>query len=307
MSDPQKTIFVSPSQEPLDAQMGRKDERRLTVNYRMTHPTGLCVLGLTLVIMLVGLSGSDALGVDFGLYGVDFLGAAYDAGANATTFTYRVTAAIDYGFEDWTVELKPECFGTGAVLDANEPYIYAWPAPATGIFGITFTTPYVPGETRTVRFSVAGNSAATFIRVDVREGCSHWTKEMSGPDCPGQPTPPPPPPPSGQGKSPGYWKNQLGRFLGYDNGKLKEPDVGGYATQCGYTAQAAYDILNYGGNDMLAKLQRLLTSAKFSTAAGYLANAAELLEWGQYMVAHPEEFTFQQLEDAKDLFESLHD
>jgi hypothetical protein len=33
----------------------------------------------------------------------------------------------------------------------------------------------------------------------------------------------------------------------------------------------------------------------------------ELLEEGQYMVAHPEEFTEQELEDAKDLFESLHD
>jgi hypothetical protein len=307
VSDPQKTIFVSPSQEPLNAQMGRKDERRLTVNYKITHRVGPCVLGLALVIMLVGMSGSDALGVDFGLYQVDFLGAAYDAGANATTFTYRVAAAIDYGFDDWTVELKPECFGTGVVLDAGEPYLYAWPAPATGIYGITFTTPYAPSEIRTVWFRLAGNLASTQIRVDIREGCSHWTKEMNGPDCPGQPTPPLPPPPSGQGKSPGYWKNQLGRFLGYDNGNLKEPDVGGYAAQYGYTAQAAYDILNYGGDDMVAKLHRQVVAAKLSTAAGYLSGVDELLEEGQYMVVHPGEFTFQQLEDAKDLFESLHD
>jgi|GEM_PF-1732120 len=32
-----------------------------------------------------------------------------------------------------------------------------------------------------------------------------------------------------------------------------------------------------------------------------------LLEEVQYMIAHPGEFTEQQIEEAKDLFESLHD
>ena len=114
-------------------------------------------------------------------------------------------------------------------------------------------------------------------------------------------------PPAGEGKSPGYWGTQLAKYLGYKRGKLLEPNIESYAAQYGYTAQSAYDIMNYGGNDMVEKLHRQLLAAKLSTAAGYLSGVDALLEEGQYMVAHPEEFTFQELEDAKDLFESLHD
>ncbi len=80
-----------------------------------------------------------------------------------------------------------------------------------------------------------------------------------------------------------------------------------YALQHGYTAEDAYTILSVKGGDPVDQLHKQLLAAKLSTAAGYLWNTDELLEQGQYMVAHPGEFTFQELEDAKDLFESLHD
>jgi len=428
-------------------------------------------------IIVIGLGSSDALGVDFGLYTINFLGATYDEGTDATTFTYQVMAAVNYGLDDWTIELNPDCFGQGDVLEASEPYDYVGPDTATGIYGIKFTTPYAPDETRTVWFRLPGDLSITAVKVDVRYTCSHWTKEIEGPECGGQPSPPPPPecdvtpdravcvgsdatftdnttggtppytycwqkepytdpcisttneltifgatladagtyrvivtdaldaadtcyaelmvypapecdvtppsqevsvgsdatftdnttggtppytwcwqkepytdpcisttnqltisgvtladagtyrvivtdaydcadtcyavlrvpPPSGQGKSPGYWGTQLAKYLGYKRGKLLEPNVESYAAQYGYTAQSAYDIMNYGGTDMVEKLHRQLLAAKLSTAAGYLSGVDELLEEGQYMVAHPEEFTFQELEDAKDLFESLHD
>ena len=254
--------------------------------------------------MFIGLNSSDALGVDFGLYKINFLGATYDEGADATTFTYQVMAAANYGFDDWTIELNPDCFGPGDVIDASEAYLYVGPDPATGIYGITFTTPYAPGETRNVWFRLPGNLSTTAVKVDVRYTCSHWTKEIEGPECGGQPGPPPP---EGEGMSPGYWKNQLAIFLGNKGGKLKEPDVESYALQHGYTAEDAYTILSVKGGDPVDQLHKQLLAAKLSTAAGYLWNMGTLLEDGQYMVAHPEEFTDQEILDAKDLFESLHD
>jgi hypothetical protein len=352
------------------------------------------VPGLLLVLasgmMIVGLGSSEAVAVNFGLYQINFLGATYDSGTVATTFTYQVIAAVDYGIDDWTVELTPDCFGPGDIIDASEAWVYAGPDTATGIYGITFTTPYAPGETRTVWFRLPGDLSTTLVRVDVEYTCSHWTKEMEGPECGGQPGPCTPPEcdvtpdrdsvcvgsdvtftadatgtppltycwqkepyadpcisatnqltiygatsadegtyrvmvtnecgedicyvqlivdecPGGEGKSPGYWGNQLAIYLGLKNGKLKEPDVASYAAQYGYTAQSAYDIMNYGGDDPVAKLHRQLMAAKLSTAAGYLTDMAELLEWGQYMVANPWEFTEQEILDAKDLFEALHD
>jgi hypothetical protein len=256
--------------------------------------------------MFMGLMPTAALGVDFGLYKIFFLGANYDEDTDATTFSYEVRAAVNYGFDDWTIELNPECFGPGDVSNASEPYVYVGPDPITGIYGLTFTTPYAPGETRIVWFEIPGNLAVVPVKVDVRLGCTHWTKEIGGPDCPGQPGPPPPPP-SGEGKSPGYWKNELARYLGYKQGKMKEPDVAAYAAGYGYTAQEAYNILNYGGNIMLAKLHRQVVAAKLSTAAGYLSGYDAMIEQGQYMVAHPMEFTPDELENAKDEFEALHD
>ena len=340
--------------------------------------------------LLMGLMPSAALGVDFGLYKIFFLGATYDEGTDATTFSYEVRAAVNYGFDDWTIELNPECFGPGDVSDASEPYVYAGPDPITGIYGLTFTTPYSPGETRTVWFRMPGNLSTTAVKVDVRYDCTHWTKEIDGPECPGIGCTPAqcdvtpdrdsvcvranvtftadatgtPPftycwqkepytdpcisatseltiygvtlddegtyrvmvtnecgedicyvelivdecPPTGEGKSPGYWKNELARYLGLKGGKLKEPDIAGYAAQYGYTPEEAHAIMLAGeGGTMVEKLHRQLLAAKLSTAAGYLSGVDALLEEGQYMVAHPEEFTEQELEDAKDQFEALHD
>jgi hypothetical protein len=279
--------------------------RRLEVESRARSLAGIIILVLAGAAMLAAFCPPSAEAVGFGLYQVDFLGASYDAGTNATTFSYRVMAAVGYGIDAWTVELNQECFGTGDVIDASEPFVYAWPDPATLIRGITFTTPYAPGDVRIVWFRLPGNVATTVVRVDVMYTCSHWTKEMSGPDCPGIITPPPPP--SGLGKSPGYWKNNLAVYLGLKSGNLNEPNVANYAAQYGYTAQSAHQILEYGGDDMLIKLHRQVLAAKLSTAAGYLSGADQLLEWGQYVVAHPGEFTAQEIEDAKDLFESLHD
>ncbi len=262
-------------------------------------------LVLASVIAFVGLGSSNALGVDFGLYKINFLGATYDEGTDATTFSYQVMAAVNYGFDDWTIELNPDCFGAGDVLEASEPYEYGGPDPITNIYGIKFTTPYAPGETRTVWFRLPGNLSTTAVKVDVRWTCSHWTEEIEGPECGGQPTPPPP---EGEGKSPGYWGNQLAIYLGYKNGKLKEPNVESYAAQYGYTAEEAYAIMLSGkGGAPVEKLHRQLMAAKLSAAAGYLTGVDASLEEGQYMVAHPEEFTEQEILDAKDLFESLHD
>jgi hypothetical protein len=112
----------------------------------------------------------------------------------------------------------------------------------------------------------------------------------------------------GEGKSPGYWGNQLAVYLGLKKGKLKEPNVAAYAAQHGYTAQEAYDIMLVGeGGTPVEKLHRQLVAAKLSAAAGYLTGVDEYLEDGQYMVAHPGEFTEQEILDAKDFFESLHD
>jgi hypothetical protein len=262
-------------------------------------------LSVGLLVLMCSFLSQSALAVDFGLYKINFLGANYDEDANATTFSYEVKAAVNYGFDDWTIELNPECFGPSHVLEASEPYVYVGPDSITHIYGLTFTTPYVPGQTRIVWFTMPGNLEVTFVKVDVRLGCTHWTKEIGGPECPGQPGPPPPP--SGEGKSPGYWKNELAIYLDYKGGKQKEPDVASYADQYGYTAEEAYNILNYGGNAMLAKLHRQVVAAKLSTAAGYLSGYDAMIEQGQYMVAHPMEFTPDELEDAKDDFEALHD
>jgi hypothetical protein len=259
-----------------------------------------------LLVLVCGLFSQGALAVDFGLYKIYFLGANYDEDANVTTFSYKVMAAVNYGFDEWTIELNPECFGPGHVLEASEPYVYVGPDSITHIYGLTFTTPYAPGETRIVWFKMPGNLEVTYVKVDVRLGCTHWTKEIGGPDCPGQPGPPPPPP-SGDGRSPGYWKNELAIYLDYKGGKQKEPDVADYAGQYGYTAEEAYNILNYGGNVMVAKLHRQVLAAKLSTAAGYLSGYDAMIQQGQYMVAHPMEFTPEELENAKDDFEALHD
>ncbi|MFH1335313.1 MAG: hypothetical protein ABII96_02255 [Candidatus Zixiibacteriota bacterium] len=274
----------------------------------MKHTWSVLLLGLIFGVVL-GLVPSYALGVDFGLYQINFLGATYDPGANATMFTYQGIAAVNYGFDDWQLELNPTCFGAGDILDASEPYLYVGPDPMTGIYGIKFTAPYGPGETRIVWFRFRGNLTTILVRVALRWDCTYWSGDIPGPQCGGQPgpPPPPPPPPSGQGKSPGYWKNNLAVYLGLKNGNLNEPNVAAYAAQYGYTPQAAYQILDYGGTDMVVKLHRQVLAAKLSTAAGYLTNATDFLEWGQYMVAHPGEFTPEEIEDAKDLFESLHD
>ena len=431
----------------------------------------------------IGFGASHAFGVGFGGHEINFLGATYDPGADATTFTYQVSAASTpdtlVRFVFWILELDPECFGAGDILDASESYQYVGPDPATGVYGIKFNQPYAPGESRTVSFRLPGDLSTNVVQIVVRTGCSYWRKEIPGPKCGGGPTPPAPPqcdvtpdravcvgsdatftdnttagtppytycwqkdpyfdacisttdeltifgatlndagtyrmivtdalgyadtcyaefmvypapecdvmpdrdsvcvgsdvtftdnttggtppytycwqkepyddpcissaseltisgvtladegtyrmivtdafdcadtcyaelivdecPPDGEGKSPGYWGTQLAKYLGYKKGKLLEPNVESYAAQYGYTAEEAYAIFWYEGNDMVDKLHRQLLAAKLSTAAGYLSGVDQLLEEGQYMVAHPEEFTEQELEDAKDLFESLHD
>ena len=537
---------------------------------KITKRTLMMPLLILTLAWFIGFGASDALGVGFGGHEINFLGATYDPGADATTFTYRVTAAstpdtlVKILF--WILELDPECFGAGDIIDASESYEYVGPDPATGVYGIKFDQPYAPGESRTVSFRLPGDLSTNVVQIVVRTGCSYWRKEIPGPKCGGAPTPPVPPqcdvtpdlavcvgsdatftdnttagtppytycwqkepytdpcisttdqlsisgatlddagtyrmivtdalgyadtcyaefmvypapecdvmpdrdsvcvgsdvtftdnttggtppytycwqkepytdpcisttdqltifgatlddagtyrmivtdalgyadtcyaefmvypapecdvmpdrdsvcvgsdvtftdnttggtppytycwqkepytdpcisstdqltisdvtfadegtyrvivtdaldcadtcyaqlivdecPPAGEGKSPGYWKTQLAKYLGYKKGKLLEPNVESYAAQYGYTAEEAHSILDYGGTDMVIKLHRQVVAAKLSTAAGYLSGVDQLLEEGQYMVAHPEEFTEQELEDAKDLFESLHD
>jgi hypothetical protein len=254
--------------------------------------------------LFLALDSSDALAVDFGLHKIDFMGATYDEGTNTTKFTYRVTAAVNYGFDHWTIELKPECFGPGDVLQANEPYMYVGPDPNTGIYGLTFTTPYLPNETRMVWFTMPGNLTTTLIKISVKEGCTYWNKEIPGPECGGDPGPEPP---DGEGKSPGYWGTQLAVYLGLKNGKLKEPNVAAYAAQYGYTAQQAYDIMAYGGDDALAKMHRQLVAAMLSVAAGYLSNVDGIIADALDILNNPGMYTEAEILAMKDLLESLHD
>jgi len=438
--------------------------------------TPIMPLLIVALALFIGLGASDALSVSFGGHEINFLGATYDPGANATTFTYRAIAATNWGFDFWILALNPECFGAGDIMDASESFEYTVDDQIIPpILGIKFTQPYGPGESRDVSFRLSGDLSTALVRVVLREaGCTYHEREIEGPECgPGQPpqcdvtpdravcvgsdatfmdnttggtppytycwqkefytdpcisttnqltisdatladagtyrlivtdaldyadtcyaelivypapecdvTPPsqevpvgsdatftdnttggtPPytwcwqkepytdpcisttnqltifgvtladagtyrvivtdaydcadtcyavlrvPPPTGEGKSPGYWGNQLAIYLGYKNGKLKEPDVASYAAQYGYTAEQAYDIMLTGeGGTPVEKLHRQLVAAKLSTAAGYLSGMDELLEWGQYIVAHPGEFTEQEILDAKNFFESLHD
>jgi hypothetical protein len=274
---------------------------------RIKKHTSIITLLILALGLFIGFGTSDALGVDFGGHQINFMGVTYDPATDATTFTYQVIAAFTAGFDSWILELNPACFGSGDIIDASEHYLYVGPDTATGIYGIKFDQPYAAGESRNVSFRLRGNLSTTTVRIVLVMGCSYWQKEINGPDCPGVP---PPTPPGGKGKSPGYWGQQLAIYLGYKDakgGNFKEPNVESYAAQYGYTAVGAYEIMNSGGDDMVAKLHRQLLSAKLSTAAGYLTNMTELLVWGQYIVAHPEEFTQQQIEDAKNLFESLHD
>jgi len=428
----------------------------------------LLALAASTVAVMVS---SSAYGETFGLHKINFLGAAYDAGINATAFTYQATAAAGYGFTCWVIALDPDCFGAGHVVQASEAWEYVDPYLDTGITGLKFTQPYAPGETRIVWFTIKGYIQVGKVSVALTADCSHWFREMDGPICgPTIPapecdvtpasvcigsdatltdnttggTPPyswewtkPPdatvlstintltitgatladagqyrvivtddfggkdtcyadltvweapvcdvtpasqsvdlgqdatftdnttggtapytwewtkPPdatvlsttniltitgvtsadagqyrvivtdyngckdtcyaeltvtPVGEGKSPGYWGNQLAIYLGLKNGKLKEPNVAAYAAQHGYTAQEAYDIMLTGeGGTPIEKLHRQLVAAKLSAAAGYLTGVDEILEQGQYMVAHPWEFTEQEILDFKNLLESLHD
>lgn len=257
----------------------------------------LLVLALGLFI---GFGTSDALAL--GGHEINFISASYD-GAVATTFTYQVTAHSNYPFDYWILELNPKCFGAGDIIDASESYEYVGPDPASGLYGIKFTTPYAAGETRTVWFTLPGDLSTTVVRIVLLQDCTHWWGEEEGPDCPGEPGEQP----EGEGMSPGYWKNQLAIFLGDKGGKLKEPDVESFALQYGYTAEEAYAILSVKGGSPVDQLHKQLLAAKLSTAAGYLSNMTELLAWGQDMVHNPENYTDQQILDAKDLFESLHD
>ncbi len=419
----------------------------------MNHRSYAVALVLAIAVLMT-LAPSIARAVDFGLYKINFLGATYDAGTNSTKFTYQATAAVNYGFDCWFLELNPDCFGPGEVVDASEPWEYVDNYLGSGMAGIKFTQPYAPGESRIVWFSIKGNVIVDLVRVVLSWGCTNWFKEIDGPECGGGPVEPPPDcsvdppsgavcegssqqfcvivtgglppftyswsngagtqcitvseagtysitvtddndsvctseatltlypvpecsvdppsaeidegssqefcviptggtppytylwsngattqcitvseagtysvtvtdyldcvgtceatltvrPPVGQGKSPGYWGNQLAIYLGLKNGKLQEPNVAAYAAEHGYTPQQAYDVVLAGeGGTELEKMHRQLVAAKLSSSAGYLTGVDELLEQGQYMVAHPGEFTEQEIQDFKDMLESLHD
>ncbi len=262
----------------------------------------LLILALSLVI---GFGSSDVFAEEFGSHQINFMGASYDLGTDATTFTYEVIAGDGFiGIDDWILELNPECFRGGDIIDASEPFVYVVDDPPAYITGIKFTEPYAPGESRTVWFRLPGDLSTTPVRVILRQaGCQYIERRLDGPDCPGEPGEPP----EGEGMSPGYWKNQLAIKLGDKGGKLKEPDVEIYAGQYGYTARQAYEILSSKGGEPVDQLHKQLLAAKLSTAAGYLSGMTELLEWGQDIVHNPGNYTEQQILDAKDFFESLHD
>jgi hypothetical protein len=115
-------------------------------------------------------------------------------------------------------------------------------------------------------------------------------------------------PPEYNGRTPGYWGHQLACYLGYSDGFFHEEEhLADYLAEIGYSAEMAYAILWYGGNDMLSKLHRQLVAAKLNVAAGYLFDGEvdDLIEEAEYMIAHPDEFTKDELEEVKDALDEL--
>jgi len=261
------------------------------------------MLALALALVM-GVGASNALGEDFGLHQINFKGAFYDAGINATQFNYEVIAHDNYPFDYWVLALNPECFGPGHVVEVSETWEYVNPDVPTGVVGIKFTQPYAAGEGRWVWFRIKGNVLVDTVEVVLREGCTNWRDGIRGPECGGLPQPP------GEynGKTIGYWKHQLAVYLGYkEKARLHEENLGDYLAQIGYTAEQAYEILRYHGNNMADLLNKQLMAAKLNVAAGYLfdADIAQLISIADDMVADPSGFTRDEMEEVKDKLDEL--
>jgi len=258
-----------------------------------------------IALLALGIITSIALAGNFGLHQINFIAAVYDPATNATTFDYQVIAGWNYPFDYWILTLNPECFGAGHIVDVSEPWEYVAPDPLTGITGIKFTQPYAANESRMVWFRIKGNVVVDSVLAALREGCSNWYRYLKGPQCGGLPQPP-----EGEynGKTIGYWKHQLSVYLGYNTKahmqETKE-NLSAYLAQIGLTAEQAYNILSYKGSDMAGLLNKQLVAAKLNVAAGYLWGIDALIAQASYMVAHPNEFTREQMEEVKDQLDEL--
>jgi hypothetical protein len=82
-------------------------------------------------------------------------------------------------------------------------------------------------------------------------------------------------------------------------------NLAAYLTQIGLLAEQAYNILSYKGSDMAGLLNKQLVAAKLNIAAGYLWGIDALIAQASYMVAHPNEFTREQMEEVKDQLDEL--
>ncbi len=265
---------------------------------RVSKATTIVPILFLAFALVLGIGSSDAYGVNFLGHEINFTGAFYDAGINATQFNYQVTAHPSYPFNYWVLALNPECFGPGHIVEVSEPYEYVDPDGPTGVTGIKFTQPYAAGESRIVWFRIKGNVLVDKVVVVLRQGCSNWWDVIEGPECGGLPQPPP----EYNGKTIGYWKHQLAVYLELKKGRLHELNLGDYLTEIGYTAAEAYEILTYHGNNMADLLNKQLMAAKLNVAAEYLVDAdiTALIAQADDMIANPGAYTRDQMEDVKD-------
>ena len=91
------------------------------------------------------------------------------------------------------------------------------------------------------------------------------------------PTPTPTPPPCGKGLSPGFWKHNVGVYLGYSHGSYSDPEdsavvskttMGSWLAGLGLDLQALYDDLNTKGGGAAGAETRVNAANVFNALAG---------------------------------------
>ena len=130
----------------------------------------------------------------------------------------------------------------------------------------------------------------------------------------------------GAGKGLGWWKHQLEvAIAGRGRAHVSAADLAAYIGEIealflvnpfqfeGDEFVAAFDVLSIASSEAVDILGKHLLTLEFNHVAGggltgdLAALQAILVAWGEYLMAHPEFFTRDQLLEAKDLFESINE
>lgn len=127
----------------------------------------------------------------------------------------------------------------------------------------------------------------------------------------------------GDGKTIGFWKHQLTvATKGKGAAQIDAVTLAGYLQQIeafflpvpfqfGGNMQAALKVLSSNSSDAKDLLAKQLLATEFNEMAGLgiqgNPSVAQplLLAWGEYLLAHPDEFTREELLAAKDIFDSI--